>query len=169
VPHTPFQVSGPEPISSTFPTHQIPYTPFTAFIPKQAPSGIPNSLIDLPQVYLLGDADDSLARLYNQLLRFVERDVTRIMDIAEKVSIKPSSELPLKKLQFSPNPETNSGPESREFQIMANVVWDEFGRSVMDEIGGIVFAAGRPNEFRKVSCCCLYRSTKKMTPDFKAL
>jgi hypothetical protein len=113
---------------------------------------MPNPLIDLPQAHLLEDADDSLARLYNQLLRFVERDITRIMTIAEKVSIGPSSEFPLKNLQFPPSSDTDPGPGSREFQIMANVVWDEFGRSIMDEIGGIVFAAGRPSEFRKVSC-----------------
>ncbi|KAF7304568.1 Conserved oligomeric Golgi complex subunit 2-like [Mycena chlorophos] len=35
------------------------------------------------------------------------------------------------------------------FQIMGNVVWEEFGRSIMDELGLVVFAAGRPNEFRK--------------------
>ena len=147
-------------MSSTLPTHQIPYTPFTAFISKQAPSRIPNSLIDLPQAHLLADADDALARLYNQLLRFVERDITRIMDIAEKVSIKPSSEFPLNSLQFSPNSDTNFSPESREFQIMANVIWAEFGRSIMDEIGGFVFAAGRPNEFRKVGCWNLCRTIK---------
>lgn len=113
---------------------------------------MPNPLIDLPQAHLLEDADDSLARLYNQLLRFVEHDLMRLMTIAEKVSIGPSSEFPLKSLQFPPSSDTDPGPGGREFQIMANVVWDEFGRSIMDEIGGIVFAAGRPSEFRKVGC-----------------
>lgn len=36
------------------------------------------------------------------------------------------------------------------FEIMANVVWAEFGRAIMDEMGATVFAAGRPDEFRKV-------------------
>jgi len=163
VPHTPFQVSGLEPSTSILLTHQIPYTPFTAFIPKHALSRIP--LIDLPQAHLLEDDDDPLARLYNQLLRFVERDITRIMTTAEKVSIGPSSEFPLE--NFSSNSDGDAGPGSREFQIMANVVWDEFGRSIMDEIGGIVFAAGRPGEFRKVSCLSSCHTAKKVTPEFK--
>ncbi|KAI4519958.1 COG complex component [Schizophyllum commune Loenen D] len=35
------------------------------------------------------------------------------------------------------------------FEIMANVVWAEFGNSIIEELGTVVFAAGRPNEFRK--------------------
>ena len=50
--------------------------------------------------------------------------------------------------------------ESREvFEIMANVVWAEFGRAIMDEMGGVVFAAGRPDEFRKVPCHTTSRLT----------
>ncbi|KIK01394.1 hypothetical protein K443DRAFT_98669 [Laccaria amethystina LaAM-08-1] len=35
------------------------------------------------------------------------------------------------------------------FQIMANVIWQELAHAIMDEIGGTVFAAGRPDDFRK--------------------
>ncbi|KAL1748768.1 oligomeric golgi complex component, COG2-domain-containing protein [Schizophyllum fasciatum] len=35
------------------------------------------------------------------------------------------------------------------FEIMANVVWAEIGSSIIEELGTVVFAAGRPNEFRK--------------------
>ncbi|EDR11848.1 uncharacterized protein LACBIDRAFT_247029 [Laccaria bicolor S238N-H82] len=35
------------------------------------------------------------------------------------------------------------------FQIMANVIWPELAHAIMDEIGGTVFAAGRPDDFRK--------------------
>uniref|UniRef100_D8QCD3 Conserved oligomeric Golgi complex subunit 2 n=1 Tax=Schizophyllum commune (strain H4-8 / FGSC 9210) TaxID=578458 RepID=D8QCD3_SCHCM len=35
------------------------------------------------------------------------------------------------------------------FEMMANVVWAEIGNSIIEELGTVVFAAGRPNEFRK--------------------
>ncbi|EEB95354.1 hypothetical protein MPER_05687, partial [Moniliophthora perniciosa FA553] len=38
---------------------------------------------------------------------------------------------------------------SRGFDILANVIWEELGRSIMDELGSVVFAAGRPNEFKQ--------------------
>jgi hypothetical protein len=44
--------------------------------------------------------------------------------------------------------------ETGGFQIMSHVVWEEIGKSLMDEIGSVVFAAGSPKEFRQVS---LYR------------
>ena len=34
---------------------------------------------------------------------------------------------------------------------MANVVWAELGKAVMDELGSIIFAAGNPDEFRQVN------------------
>ena len=131
--------------------HQIPYTPFTAFVPKQFTHTAPNSVNDLPKAYLLDDTDDSLARLYNQILRFVERDLTRIMDLAEKVTLKPSASTlrPLKGL-VEPSSETND--DKKGFQILTNVVWGEISRAIVDEIGAVVFAAGRPNDFRKVRC-----------------
>lgn len=46
--------------------------------------------------------------------------------------------------------QTEPEEEKEGFEIMANVVWAEFGRSIIDEMGGVVFAAGRPDEFRKV-------------------
>ena len=134
--------------------HQIPYTPFTAFVPKQSTHAVPNSVNDLPKAYLLDDTDDSLARLYNQILRFVERDLTRIMDLAEKVTLKPSSSnlRPVKGLVESSSPVKETGDDKKGFQILTNVLWSEISRAIVDEIGQVVFAAGRPNDFRKVRC-----------------
>lgn len=137
-------------MTSALPGHQIPYTPFTAFIPKQIErktSGYPS---DLPQAQLLDDTDDPLALLYNQLLRFVERDIGKIMDIAEKITVKTSESWSEELIGLPPKSNSAAGESSKEFQIMANVVWDEFGNAILDEIGGIVFSVGRPNEFRKV-------------------
>jgi hypothetical protein len=104
----------------------------------------------------LEDSDDPLARLYSQILRFVERDMSRIMGIADKVSLKSTSSGRKDKLfgaTFTSHLGEKTTPEidGEGFEIMANVVWEEFGRAIMDELGVTVFAAGRPNEFRKVN------------------
>lgn len=150
VPNTPFHFpTGQEPMTSVLTAHQIPYTPFTAFIPKHVARKTTGFPSDLPQAQLLDDKDDSLASLYNQLLRFVERDIGRIMDIAENIMVKTSENSSIEPESSSPNSDNGSG-NGKEFQIMANVVWDEFGSAILDEIGGIVFSVGRPSEFRKV-------------------
>ena len=132
--------------------HQIPYTPFTAFVPKL--HAVPNSVHDLPKAYLLDDTDDSLAKLYNQILRFVERDLSRIMDLAEKVMFKPSSSIsrPLKGSVELSTLDNETEDDKKGFQILTNVVWSEISRAIVDEIGTVVFAAGRPNDFWKVHC-----------------
>jgi len=33
---------------------------------------------------------------------------------------------------------------------MANVVWADVGRALMDELGALIFAAGKPVEFKAV-------------------
>lgn len=134
---------------------RTPYTPFTAFTTQQ--SAFPSALGKSKSPYsrLLDDSDDPLAKLYTQILRFIERDLSSIMDIAEKVSIKSrSSSTPS---QFEPL-ESGTKKEGSGFNIMSNVIWYELGKAIMDDLGGIVFASGRPDEFRKVflsylSCC----------------
>ncbi|KAF4621358.1 hypothetical protein D9613_000717 [Agrocybe pediades] len=170
VPNTPFHTST-NPMTSTAPTHQIPYTPFTAFIPKQAQFQSSKSVLGLPQVQLLDDTDDPLARVYNQILRFIDRDIVRIMDIAEKVTIKSASE-PRHEVDVSSTGtnETHDISDSG-FQFLANVVWDELGRSIMAELGSVVFAAGKPNEFRKhyETTQAFIRALESMAPSMSAI
>jgi len=150
VPHTPFQSSS-NLMTSTIPTQQIPYTPFTAFVPKQAQYQMFKSMSGLPQVQLLDDTDDPLARLYNQILRFVDRDIARIMDIAEKVTVKSGSDKRSEGDGSSIRADDSDSLDEDGFQFLANVVWDELGRSIMAELGSVVFSAGKPDEFRKVT------------------
>ncbi|KAM6502244.1 COG (conserved oligomeric Golgi) complex component, COG2 domain containing protein [Amanita muscaria] len=143
VPHTPFPAQASF-ASASLPTSlplRTPYTPFTAFVFKQSqftghlsdrPSGSPYESI-------LRD-DYPLARLFSQMLRFVERDLGRIMEIAEKVSLRSRTG------QGNGN---HSGSNEKRFEILANVIWDEFGQAIMDELGSFAFSVGRPNEFRK--------------------
>ena len=149
IPHTPFAAhQGP-----AWP--HTPFTPFTAFAHKTDPF---DSDYNAP-LHLLDDNDNPLAVLYNQTLRFVERDVKRIMEIADRVSIK-SSVLPRatpdKNVAVPSSTAPSVGSVEQGFDIMANVVWAEIGKAIMDDLGGIVFAAGRPSEFRQVYPNSLY-------------
>ncbi|KAF9033306.1 COG complex component [Hymenopellis radicata] len=143
VPHTPFNPTSAGFSASLHPP-KTPYTPFTAFPLKQSP--LPSAgKRQSPYMSVLEESDEPLAKLYCQILRFVERDLCKIMDIAEKVSIK---SLPGGRL----TPLLSTFPAERDgkgFEIMANVVWDEFARAIMDELGSVVFSVGKPNVFRK--------------------
>ncbi|KAG2055478.1 COG complex component [Suillus hirtellus] len=131
--------------SALFP--RTPYTPFTAFATKQNP--FEASHVSGP-VHLLDESNDALARLYNQILRFIERDFGRIMEITERVSLKAG----LTKSQSGISSGNYNLGDAQQvfadgFEIMTNVVWAEIGRAIMDELGTVVFAPGNPNEFRK--------------------
>lgn len=98
---------------------------------------------------LLDDAEDTLARLFNKLLRFVERDLALIFEISERVSAKhrKGALLPIA------NGDGALLEDSNRFEILANVVFDEIGRALGDELGATLFAAGRPDVFRNVRSC----------------
>jgi hypothetical protein len=114
--------------------------------------------------------DTGLARVYNQVLRFVERDLGRVMEVGERVCLRGGGragagvgggkELARVVVVGKEKEKERQGGEA--FEIMANVVWAEFGRAIIDELGNIVFAAGRPDEFRKVSCLLLFLSSSNI-------
>ncbi|KAI0775843.1 COG complex component [Trametes elegans] len=146
VPHTPFPTSArgssPAPPQTASLPPRTPYTPFTAFASKQNPFDFTlradASSSSLASAAILDETDDPLAALYNTILRFVDRDVRRTMEIAEAVCAKSGSRT-----------RHRDDGESPGFEIMANVVWAEIGRALMDELGSVIFAAGKPDEFRK--------------------
>ena len=83
--------------------------------------------------------------MYNQILRFVERDVCYIMDAAELIRAKSNHS------QLPPNTvKTYGSEEEKKFSILGSVLWEELSRAIQDELGTVVFAAGRPDEFKKV-------------------
>ena len=131
------------PLPSSLPL-RTPYTPFTAFVHKRSelsgPSGFSS---ESPYAHLLQDDDYPLTRLFNQMLRFVERDLCRIMQLAGKVSVKSLRGI-------NPSQTKDVQVNEKGFHILANVVWDEFAQAIIEELGSTVFSVGRPNEFRKV-------------------
>lgn len=87
------------------------------------------------------------------------------MEIAEKVSVKTATRIaasasrtslliPAESVAVKRNNEQEGG-----FEIMANVVWCEIGKAVMNELGSVVFAAGKPDEFRKVGVALFLSET----------
>jgi hypothetical protein len=161
IPKTPFVPSLPGPSASANPP-RTPWTPYTAFASKQNPfdftfgAAAVSSALSVP---LLDDKDDSLAALFNKVLRFVERDLKAIMEAAERVCVKSgsrrsafasSTQVAISALSTPALEKSNKRESAGNFDILANVVWAEVARSIMDELGSVVFAAGKPDEFRKV-------------------
>lgn len=101
------------------------------------------------QVQLLDESLGPLALLYNRIIKFVERDLKKLAESAEAICVKSGSRKP-RILPFH-GPSNTQGQEPRKgFDIIANVVWAEIGQAIMDELGSVVFAAGKTDEFRKV-------------------
>ena len=65
----------------------------------------------------------------------------RIMDIAERIGSRIGQE-------------EDGAVNVKGFEVLANVVWAEIARALMDELGSALFATGRPDEFRKVRSSC---------------
>jgi conserved oligomeric Golgi complex subunit 2 len=142
------------PYTASFPP-RTPYTPYTAFASKQNPfelgfSAASSSNTGPGNAHLLDERDDLLASVYNTVLKFVERDLRRIMENAEKISVKSGKRPKPTVPGFALEKEDSDAKESETFEIMANVVWSEVGRAIMDELGSVVFNVGNADSFRKV-------------------
>jgi hypothetical protein len=99
------------------------------------------------QVQLLDESLGPLASLYNQIIKFIERDLKKLAESAEAICVKSGS----RKSRILPlHGPSNAWGARNGFDIMANVVWAEVGQAIMDELGSVIFAAGKTDEFRKV-------------------
>ncbi|KAF7304559.1 Conserved oligomeric Golgi complex subunit 2-like [Mycena chlorophos] len=126
-----------------------PRTPCMHFSSRK-PLRFNYSTSTFPYAHLLEDPEDHLARLYNQILTFVRarHDHRHGSRGEDRAQAKTRAQGPV--AGDIPRQARSSRHRDEDgFQIMGNVVWEELGRSIMDELGLVVFAAGRPNEFRK--------------------
>jgi hypothetical protein len=115
---------------------------------KQNPFDSKDTTSSIPY---LDETNDPLAKLFNQILRFADRDLRRIMQIAEQVSVKSNpARMDSTSAVALPSSIEVSTRAGEGFDIMANVIWPEVGQAIMDELGLVVFAAGKPDEFLKV-------------------
>lgn len=132
LPRTPFPIRENASVPDTART---PYEPYTAFASGTNPFDA--ALAAAPR---LDETDNPLAVLYNSILSFVERDVRHTMDVAERISARTGQT----------TDSADDGHGAKGFEIFANVVWAELARALTDELGNTLFAAGRPDEFRRV-------------------
>lgn len=86
--------------------------------------------------------------MYNQILRFVARDLKDIVEMAEKVANKGTAKG--KVLDYAIAKEE---PGQGGYRIMSHVIWEEVANAVINDLGDSVFAAGRPDDLRRVSFC----------------
>jgi len=105
------------------------------------------------QVQLLDESLGPLALLYNRIIKFVERDLKTLAESAEAICVKSGSRKPRVLPLHGPSNTQEQEPR-KGFDIVANVVWAEIGQAIMDELGSVVFAAGKTDEFRKVIRVC---------------
>jgi conserved oligomeric Golgi complex subunit 2 len=89
-----------------------------------------------------------LALLYNQILKFVERNIKKLAESAEAICVKSGSRKP-RIIPLTGSQDTQDQEPRKGFEIMANVVWAEIGQAIMGELDSVVFAAGKTDEFRK--------------------
>ncbi|KAF7782587.1 hypothetical protein Agabi119p4_1963 [Agaricus bisporus var. burnettii] len=140
IPKTPFHL---EPRESVF--LRTPYTPFTAFSPQNLSTlQTSNHLTTPPQALLAEDGNDPLVQVYNQILRFVARDLKDIVEMAEKVANKGTAKG--KVLDYAIAKEE---PSQGGYRIMSHVIWEEVANAVINDLGDSIFAAGRPDDLRR--------------------
>lgn len=79
------------------------------------------------------------------------------MEIADRVSVVSNADVKPDKPSTESCTVDDAHPSdgrSKGFRIFSDVIWAELGSAIMDELGGVVFASGKPNEFKKVCCQC---------------
>ncbi|EGO25305.1 hypothetical protein SERLADRAFT_348146 [Serpula lacrymans var. lacrymans S7.9] len=78
------------------------------------------------------------------------RDLSYIMEIAEKASLNSASRARDKTASIALSGMNNKEQAKDDgFNIIANVIWAEFGKALLDELGSVIFSVGNPDEFRK--------------------
>lgn len=89
--------------------------------------------------------------LFENLLDFMEdsKGIGLLLEVAESASHRSrhSATSNTQVLQ----PLFVSTETSRKYHILSNVVWDEMGRRVCSELSSVIFAAGQPDLFHRVS------------------
>ncbi|KAF8313136.1 hypothetical protein DL93DRAFT_2168071 [Clavulina sp. PMI_390] len=130
-----------------------PTTPFTPHISATASASVNQTPISLIQGS--GGTEDPLVGFLNVILRFVDRDCRLVIDLAERANSVRSykrykGRIANGAVGVITVPEEEDGDDARDsFDIMGGVVWAEIGRALMEELGTVLFAAGRPDEFQK--------------------
>ena len=88
-----------------------------------------------------GTETEALVGLYNKLLGFVSSDVGIVLDVAERTLSAPATTIA--------GAGTKAEGKRKGYEVLANVVFDELVTRLINEMGHVIFAAGRPGVFHQ--------------------
>lgn len=155
------------------PLDQPPISPTTPFTPYPNPLtsaaarfSLSISTSPVPPLPLIEThLDDPLTALLNSVVKFIDNECRVVIELSEKVNKKHRDHATIKTVR-QPVVVPAGGADidddeeavrlSERFEFVGRVLWPEIGRALMDELGTMLFAAGRPDEFQKV---CRHVST----------
>lgn len=128
---------------------------------------------------------DALIELYNKILVFVSKELGYILEITERRPsqgrLNPSlsgTEANMASSGFIDRDTIPGSPTTKErnlysnqssgkagYEILSNVVWSEIAKRLMNECGHLIFAAGRPDTFHRVSPLADYHARSIRSTD----
>lgn len=94
---------------------------------------------------------EPLAELYNKLLSFLSNECALVLDVAERTLAVPTVG------NASVVAVLNGGEKKKVklggvgYELLSSVVWDEIASRLMSELGHVIYAAGQPTVFHRVS------------------
>jgi len=138
------------------PTPNTPFTPYPSTLQNLTLSNLSSSSSSVNHLLTLiespGNPDDPLVHLLNTILRFVERDCRLVIDLAERANSLRSYKRYKGRITggATESDAQKTHPSRESFDIVGGVIWAEIGTSLMENLGSMLFAAGRPDEFQKV-------------------
>lgn len=111
--------------------------------------------IAVPPAHREGTDAAPLTALYNRILAFVSHDCGVLLDVAERVLVTQ----PERRRIDSDGAASKDGEAEKVegFEILTNVLFDEIGTALMGELGGVIYAAGRPTVFHQVRAPVMMR------------
>ncbi|KAG9010340.1 hypothetical protein FRB93_004179 [Tulasnella sp. JGI-2019a] len=133
--------------------HLSPRTPFTPFTSGRA-NPFDTLVASPPPVLSEEEEGNPLASLFSTVIRFVQVNCGGVLELSYRISAKSRKAGRIAgggstNHDLSAEDEGEAGLNPDGFEMMANVIWAEIARAVMEELGSVVFSAGNPEEFQK--------------------
>jgi len=112
-------------------------------------------LDEMPETTLPNFGDHPLGHFYTTVLRFIDREIKPIIAMSEELNVR----------------HRDDQEEGERFDVLTNVVWDQVGRAIMDELGSVIFTIGRPDEFQKnyVITASFLSALESMSPSVQTI
>ncbi|BGP23394.1 hypothetical protein JCM10295v2_002290 [Rhodotorula toruloides] len=122
-------------------------SPALASHPAHVPPPYRIEPIAVPPAHREGTDAAPLAALYNRILAFISHDCGVLLDVGERVLAIPHERRRIDAAGAAS--EANETEKVEGFEILTNVLFDEIGTALMGELGGVIYAAGRPTVFHQ--------------------